>query len=460
MATEEMISTATQPRADDGPGPPNHDIDSIIADNILERARALNLDFCVDEVVQKNGDSFSLSILQQLGRRKNLYESLRPAVQALVDNKDTEGFRQMLADYALVDDHGRYSAWPWRSRLNLYEWERRWNEDYLDEATPADDHFIETTARWLGLDIFLTSEDSTGEHPFLFYSRRSSFDPKMHKTDWSTCLFVGREGVNYQNLLPNNFDSILITPQDYPEPEEPKIQKAAVIEMETHCPACGLETDELMRHLRNAECKAKLGEERIQELREKAKKLKHQRYDQSDKRKVAKRRYEESEKGVNNRVGCNFRYLDRLRNEDYAANLEAQRARARKHKGIEDPVPREPMAEELVGKRMRRIYESDPSRMCVVCFRSCSNDDYLKPQPFTNELKKELEKKLKNTTRAGRLELYKSESETMTEKLICGKCFANYSRASKPKGYDYFRWNAPRGDDRFEKTFVPSNNLH
>ena len=49
--------------------------------------------------------------------------------------------------------------------------------------------------------------------------------------------------------------------------------------------------------------KPSFGEERIQELREKAKKLKHQRYDQSDKRKVAKRRYEESEKGVNNRVG-------------------------------------------------------------------------------------------------------------------------------------------------------------
>ena len=460
MATEEMISTATQPRAVDGPGPPNHDLDSIIADNILERARALNLDFCVDEVVEKNGNSFILSILQQLKKRLDLYDSLRPVVQAVVDSKDPKGFRQLLADYALLQRSSFRSQSG--SCLNCYEWERRWNEDYLDEATPADDHFIEATALWLGLDIFLTSEDSTGEHPFLYYSKQSYFslEARIRETDWSSCLFVGREGTNYQNLLPNYFGSILITPQDYPEPEEPKITKAAVIEMETHCPACGLETDELMRHLRNAECKAKLGEERIQELREKAKKLKHQRYDQSDKRKVAKRRYEESDKGVSNRAGCNFRYLDKLRNEDYAANLEAQRARVRKHKGIEDPVPREPIAQELEGKRRRRNYENNPSRMCVVCFCGCSKDDYMQPQPFTNELKEELEEKLKDTPRAGRLELYKSESETRTEKLICGKCFANYSRASKPKGYDFFRLNAPKGDDRFEKTFVPSKNLH
>ena len=188
------MATATQPRAAaDGTDPP--DRDQQIAENILARAEALNLDFCVDEVVEKSGNSFQLSILQQLRRRKNLYDSLRPAFQALVDNNDPKGFRLMVADHELREGRSKYGG----SHLDGHSWWQRWNVNYLDEETPADDHFIEATARCLKMDIFLTSEESTGENPMIYFGMRSGTftpdEPKISKADGIenslSCLWLG-----------------------------------------------------------------------------------------------------------------------------------------------------------------------------------------------------------------------------------------------------------------------------
>ena len=81
------------------------------------------------------------------------------------------------------------------------------------------------------------------------------------------------------------------------------------------CPACGFETEQLMRHLRKKECREKLGESKLNELRQAALKVKYQTYNRSEKRKMSLEKYHITEKFLYNQRKYNNSDKGRARNK-------------------------------------------------------------------------------------------------------------------------------------------------
>ena len=81
------------------------------------------------------------------------------------------------------------------------------------------------------------------------------------------------------------------------------------------CPVCGLETGQLMRHLRKKECREKLGESKLEELRQAATKVKYQTYNRSEKRKMSLEKYHVTEKFHYNQMKYNNSEKGRARNK-------------------------------------------------------------------------------------------------------------------------------------------------
>ena len=141
-----------------------------------------------------------------------------------------------------------------------------------------------------------------------------------------------------------------------------------------------------MRHLRNKSCKEKLGEAKLAELRETAKKAKQRRYNKSLKGKQRYESYNDSEKASDAQFrysqtaksrSRHEKYLDKKRETDYDQNLKAQAERKQKFLDKTRPdrirrkfVPKNWTPEEKQKRReeLNQVKQAGPAtRSCVVC---------------------------------------------------------------------------------------------
>ena len=223
---------------------PFWDVSRDCAKKIAEVIKKLDVMFILDKLTVTDGNCFTFTILQQLGR-PDIFPSLDENLKDVVNRMDVLSFKQMVFEFASnspeVLEKRDFMA------LDMNEdWESYWRR-MLKTGEWADMTFIHCTAWFLNMDLVIVSDACNSRNKFF---KVDGFLNEDNLERLQLCLgYI--TNTHYQSILPKRVD-----------------QGEIEVKLPTKCPACNIEVNQLMKHLRNKKCKESLGEARISELRE------------------------------------------------------------------------------------------------------------------------------------------------------------------------------------------------
>ena len=268
---------------------PNWETSRASAKKISEVIQKLDIMFTLDNLTVADGNCFSFAILQQLSR-SDVFPSLDENLKEIVKRMDVLSFKQKVYEFAM--NSPEVLAKQELIAIDMNDWSSYWKK-MLRNGEMADTTFVQCTAWYLNLDLVIVSDTCNEENKF--FKIHGYFDEDN----------MERLQLNLGHITNTHYQSIFAKKVGYAE----SLQK-----LPTKCPACSIEVNQLMKHLRNQRCKGSLGEAKISELRKIAAKKSHG---------LAQKKYVES--GRNRAVQA--KYLERKRNEDYDANKKRQAQR-------------------------------------------------------------------------------------------------------------------------------------
>ena len=259
------------------------------AKKIKEVIQKLDVMFTMDNLTVADGNCFTFAIFQQL-RQPYIYQTLDRNLRMIVNRMDVFSFKQKVYEFAM--NSPEVLAKQELIAIDMNDWSSYWKK-MLRNGEMADTTFVQCTAWYLNMDLVIVSDTCNEENKF--FKIHGYFDEDN----------MERLQLNLGHITNTHYQSIFAKKVGYAE----SLQK-----LPTKCPACSIEVNQLMKHLRNQRCKGSLGEAKISELRKIAAKKSHG---------LAQKKYVES--GRNRAVQA--KYLERKRNEDYDANKKRQAQR-------------------------------------------------------------------------------------------------------------------------------------
>jgi hypothetical protein len=131
------------------------------------------------------------------------------------------------------------------------KWNRYCNE-MMKKGAYVDNYFVQCTAWFLKMDLWILAENGTRSHPFM---KISGIEEASSSTP---VLFIGLADEHYQSLLPKSSKQVQV--------EKKQIDTIEVNEMKA-CPVCGKESNKVLWHLsRTKACKETFGAEKLKEM--------------------------------------------------------------------------------------------------------------------------------------------------------------------------------------------------
>ena len=153
---------------------PNDDrfqIEGRIAMEIMETVHRLQLPFTLDELTEGRGNCFPISIIQQC-RRPEISNYLRPAVKQIVNARmGHQTLRKKVIDFIMKSKTQRVALFERQYEetdgiVNRENWIQYWKRMAIDR-TWVDYWFIQATAWYLQLNIWIVATSSTDNSPYI-----------------------------------------------------------------------------------------------------------------------------------------------------------------------------------------------------------------------------------------------------------------------------------------------------
>ena len=281
---------------------PYWDISRGYAKKIKEVIQKLDVMFTMDNLTVADGNCFTFAIFQQL-HQPHIYQTLDRNLRMIVNRMDVLSFKQKVYEFTM--NSPEVLAKQELIAIDMNDWSSYWKK-MLRNGEMADTTFVQCTAWYLNMDLVIVSDTCNEENKF--FKIHGYFDEDN----------MERLQLNLGHITNTHYQSIFAKKVGYAE----SLQK-----LPTKCPACSIEVNQLMKHLRNQRCKGSLGEAKISELRKIAAKESRNnsqsKYIATGGHDLAQKKYVES--GRNRAVQA--KYLERKRVEDYDANRKRQAQR-------------------------------------------------------------------------------------------------------------------------------------
>ena len=272
------------------------------AKKIAEVIQKLDIMFTMDNLTVADGNCFTFAIFQQL-RQPYIYQTLDRNLRMIVNRMDVLSFKQKVFEFAI--NSPEVLAQQELMAKDMNDWNSYWKK-MLKNGELADTTFVQCTAWYLNMDLVIVSDACNEENKF--FKIHGYFDDDN----------VERLQLDLGYITNTHYQSIIAKKVGYAE---------SLTKLPTKCPACNIEVNQLMKHLRNQRCKGSLGEAKISELRKIAAKESRNnsqsKYIATGGHDLAQKKYVES--GRNRAVQA--KYLERKRVEDYDANRKRQAQR-------------------------------------------------------------------------------------------------------------------------------------
>ena len=152
----------------------NFQIERQIANEIMETVNKLELPLILDQLTEGRGNCFPIAILQQC-RRPEIKQQLKPIPKMLlkVGTGAHGALRHNIKRFITKSDHPRILEF--RRQYEEFEtvdkvpWDKYWMSMTKDQAW-VDYWFIQATAWYLELDIWITATSSREDSPYIVIS--------------------------------------------------------------------------------------------------------------------------------------------------------------------------------------------------------------------------------------------------------------------------------------------------
>ena len=175
-----------------------------MADTIVNNARRIGLNVDADEITPGDGNCFYHAVVQQLHRseiRSNIL-NLDPLPSHLTLRRTICQFiQQNQNDVTYINDYQTHY-----NNVLYQDYNMSWDSFISEQSNSgvyATELFIKTTAVLLGMNIHITSEHCTPEHPYNIITS-SWNDDDQERTSSSNAILIGNiSGIHFQSLLPN-----------------------------------------------------------------------------------------------------------------------------------------------------------------------------------------------------------------------------------------------------------------
>ena len=179
---------------------------------IIKHAQKLKLPLQLDKLTYGNGSCFMIATLQQCARNDvEIY--LQEKIINMAKNLDTDEFRSEVSNFILNSSHPTVLAYKRRYEENDMKFMKKsWFQYWTDMKERgrnrwADGHFVQGSAYYLGIDIWIVATKSKENTPYvkIFGNLENPDTPSI-----SPPIILGLKGdCHYQSLLPNHRDKII-----------------------------------------------------------------------------------------------------------------------------------------------------------------------------------------------------------------------------------------------------------
>ena len=179
-------------------------IERKIADEIMDTIHRLQLPFKLDQLTEGLGNCFPIAILQQL-RRPEIHSQLRPALKRIVKHQTGHSLlRQSVHQFIMKSRSPRVVSFKAQYEetdgpANGVTWNQYWTRMTTDR-TWVDFWFVQATAWYLQLDIWIIATSSTESNPYIEVSGNLA---DGNKPSGGPVITLGtKSNCHYQSLLP------------------------------------------------------------------------------------------------------------------------------------------------------------------------------------------------------------------------------------------------------------------
>ena len=185
----------------------NLQIERRIADEIMETVNRLQLPFILDQLTEGRGNCFPIAILQQC-RRPEINQQLKPVPKMLVRTLRTgprhKALRYSVINFIKTSNHPRIHQFKLQYEqtdgvANKETWEDYWKR-MLRDGTWVDYWFVQATAWYLQLDIWIVATSNTENSPYIGIS--GNLENGDIPCNGPTITLGTKSNSHYQSLLP------------------------------------------------------------------------------------------------------------------------------------------------------------------------------------------------------------------------------------------------------------------
>ena len=193
-----------------------------IATEIMDVVHKLQLPLKLDKLTRGEGNCFPLAVLQQC-KRTDIFSYLRPAIKRFVHIQDSHSvLRREVRKFIMKSKTHRIAQFRTQYEetdgpANKETWDRYWERMVVDK-TWVDFWFIQATAWYLQLDMWIITTSSTDNSPYIEIS--GNLDEGGIPYDRPILILGTKSNCHYQSLLPIE----VLYHQDFPGQETTGLQ--------------------------------------------------------------------------------------------------------------------------------------------------------------------------------------------------------------------------------------------
>ena len=179
-------------------------IEQRIALEIMDVVRQLELPLKLDKLTKGDGNCFPLAIIQQC-KRPEIMSYIRPAIKRFVNKENGHSFlRKEVRNFIMKSKTERVKLFKVQYEqtdgpVNNETWEQYWVRMVTDK-TWVDYWFIQATAWFLQLDMWIITTSSTSNSPYIEIS--GNLEEGGLSVNRAILILGTKSNSHYQSLLP------------------------------------------------------------------------------------------------------------------------------------------------------------------------------------------------------------------------------------------------------------------
>ena len=199
--------SVTRRRAEEQQYDDNLKVERMIADEIMETVNRLQLPFVLDQLTEGRGNCFPIAVIQQC-QRPEINKQLKSVTKMIVKTQKTgprhKAFRYSVINFVKNSDHRRIQQFKLQyeetdGNVNKETWNEYWQR-MLRDGTWVEYWFVQATAWYLQLDIWIIATSSTESSPYIAIS--GNLENDNIPCNGPIITLGTKSNSHYQSLLP------------------------------------------------------------------------------------------------------------------------------------------------------------------------------------------------------------------------------------------------------------------